>query len=458
MINLKQSQHEYWSNSLTYTLAATGAAVGLGNIWKFPYIMGENGGGAFVLVYLACVVFIGIPMMMSEVMIGRRGRSNPGTSVKRLAQESKVSSRWQAVGWLGALTGYLILSFYIVIAGWALAYVFKALSGDFISQDAAGIEALFVEHLKRPMQLIYWSAAILTATVIVVAKGVQRGLERTIKYAMPLMIILLVITALYSGFSGDFVTTLEFMFKPDFSKLTINSVVIALGHSFFTLSLASGIMLAYGSYMPQDISIYKTSLYIAAADTIVALLAGLAIFPIVFSNNLAPSAGPGLIFQTLPIAFGQMPGGVLFGTLFFVMLVIAAFTSTIALLESSVAYLVEHWSLSRWQASTLSGLVLWFMSLATVFSLSGAPWTQLEINGHSYHIFSILDYTASNIMLPIGGLLLAIFVGWRVTSAISQAELKCTPLIYRIWLMSMKWLAPIAISILFLQLIGVVSL
>ena len=205
-------------------------------------------------------------------------------------------------------------------------------------------------------------------------------------------------------------------------------------------------------------SIYKTSLHIAAADTFVALLAGLAIFPIVFSNNLAPSAGPGLIFQTLPIAFGNMTGGVFFGSLFFVMLVVAAFTSTIALLESSVAYLIEHWSLQRWQAAILSGLVLWIMSLATVFSLSGAAWTQFDFYGQSYHIFALLDYIASNIMLPIGGLLLAIFVGWRVSQKISQAELNCTPLIYRIWLISMKWLAPIAISIVFLQLIGIMSL
>ena len=280
-----------WSSRLSFVLASAAAAVGLGNIWKFPYVMGENGGGAFVLVYLLCIAFIGLPIMMAEVVIGRRGRHSPGYAAKAVAEESERSSGWQVAGWLGMLTGYLVLSFYAVIAGWGLAYVVKAAQGAFTGASPDQIAASFGDLLASPGQLTLWHTLIIAATVIVVGNGVNKGLERSVRFLLPAMILLLVGIAIYSGVIGDFWQAFHFMFDPDFSKLSVNGVMIALGHSFFTLGLASGVVIMYGAYLPKETSIVQTSIWIAVLDTFVALLAGLAIFPLVFGFGLTPARG-----------------------------------------------------------------------------------------------------------------------------------------------------------------------
>ncbi|MDD4863820.1 MAG: sodium-dependent transporter [Alishewanella agri] len=460
MSGTRQSVHGLWSSRLAFILAATGAAVGLGNIWKFPYIMGQNGGGAFVLVYLLCILLIGIPVMMSEVLIGRRGRQSPGLSVKTLALEANGSTRWQLAGWSGLVASYLILSFYAVIAGWALYYVFKTASGDFVGMPAAEVGAEFGSFISNPLLLIGFSTVILAATVYVVGRGVHKGLEQAVNYLMPALFVLLLIMALYSGFNGDFAQAVEFMFKPDFSKLTINGVLLALGHAFFSLSLASGAMMIYGAYLPSNVSIGKTTLIIALCDTAVALLAGLAIFPLVFGYGLTPAEGPGLIFVTLPIAFGSMPFGTIFGTLFFVMLVFAAFTSTIALIESTVAWLVETKGLRRYQATIATGLSLWLLGMLTVFSFAGASWASLDwtiLGKPISNFFELKDYLTSAIMLPVGGLFIAVFVGWVMTEKATREELATTPLAYQIWRLAIRWLTPVAVIIVFLNLIGVLD-
>gem|GEM_PF-62338 len=339
-----------WSSRWVFFLAATGSAVGLGNIWKFPYVTGQNGGGAFVLVYLACILLIGIPLLMAEVMIGRRGRANPDGAVARLAREAGASSRWRVVGWLGGLTGFLILSFYLVVAGWALAYVPATFSGGFtgVSGEASG--ALFGALLADPLRLVVCATLVLAATMLIVGFGVRGGLERSLRFLMPGLFVLMLVLVVYAAIEGEFAQALQFLFVPDFSELTAQSVLVALGHAFFTLSLGCGAMMVYGSYLPEGTSIAKTSILVALADTAVALLAGLAIFPLVFGNALEPGAGPGLIFVTLPIAFGQMPLGQVVGGLFFVMLVIAALTSAISLSEPSIAWLTERFRISRTKA------------------------------------------------------------------------------------------------------------
>ncbi len=445
-----------WSSRFAYILAATGAAVGLGNIWKFPYIMGENGGGAFVLVYLLCILFIGIPVMMAEVVIGKFGRATPGKAAAALAKASGKGKGWGLVGWMGVCAGYLILSFYVVIAGWALAYVFKAGAGDFAGGNPEHIGTLFGELSSSGWQMLAWTTAIVVLTVAVIGKGVKGGLERAVSGMMPLMFVLLVILGLYAASEGDFGAAFQFMFAPDFSKLTINGVVVALGHAFFTLSLASGIMIMYGAYLPEGTSITRTSLWIAIADTLVALLAGLAIYPIVFANGLEPGAGPGLIFQTLPIAFGQMPGGHLFGTLFFVMLVFAAFTSALALIESSVAWLVEKRSFSRWQAAITAGFGIWLLSLGTIASFAGLEVAQLDL-AIGGNFFEVLDYMTANVALPLGGLFIAVFVAW-----VARPEVVRTVLgggkVYGLWHFTLRYVAPVAILVVFLQLVGIISL
>ncbi|WP_341504088.1 sodium-dependent transporter [Gallaecimonas sp. GXIMD4217] len=445
-----------WSSRFAYVLAATGAAVGLGNIWKFPYIMGENGGGAFVLVYLLCILFIGIPVMMAEVVIGKFGRATPGKASAELAKASGKAPTWSLVGWMGVCAGYLILSFYVVIAGWALAYIFKAGAGDFTGASPKHIGSLFGNLTGDAWEMLGWTTAMVLLTVGVIGKGVKAGLERAVSSMMPLMFILLLILAGYAGTKGDFAAAFHFMFDPDFSKLTINGVVVALGHAFFTLSLASGIMIMYGAYLPEGTSITKTSLWIAFADTLVALMAGLAIYPIVFANGLEPGAGPGLIFQTLPIAFGQMPGGQLFGTLFFVMLVFAAFTSALALIESSVAWLVERRSFSRWQAALTAGFGIWLLSLGSIASFAGLEFAQFDLPiGKNF--FEALDYLTANVALPLGGLFIAIFVSWIAKQQVVKGVLG-EGKVFAVWQFTLRFIAPVAILLVFLQLIGVISL
>ncbi|QIZ76558.1 sodium-dependent transporter [Ferrimonas lipolytica] len=450
-------KHEQWSSRLTYMLAATGAAVGLGNIWKFPYIMGENGGGAFVLVYLGCILLIGIPVMMSEVLIGKVGRQAPARSARLVAAQSGGSKHWSVVGWFGSVAGFLILSFYVVIAGWALAYTFYGFSGDFTDKSPAQIGNIFSTLNQSGGQLMAWSGVIIFATTVIVGLGVKAGLERAVNWMMPALFVLLLVMVGYAASTGDMGSAMSFMFNADFSKLSWNGVLVALGHSFFTLSLASGIMTMYGAYLPEKTSLVKTSLWIAIMDTVVALLAGIAIYPIVFANGLEPGAGPGLIFQTLPIAFGSMPGGQFFGGLFFLMLVVAALTSALALIESSVAWLVENRGFKRMQAAVVSGFSIWLLSLLTVFSISGESWTVVTLFATDMSLFDILDFTTSNVMLPLGGLMTAVFVGYVVNTEISKRAIDSTAAIYRLWWLCVRYVAPIAIVLVFLQLSGIVS-
>jgi len=450
-----------WSSRLSFILASTAAAVGLGNIWKFPYITGEYGGGAFVLVYLLCILLIGIPVMIAEVMIGRRGRHSPGHAAKAVARESQRNTWWQSAGWLGMLTGFLVLSFYTVIAGWALAYVFEAGKGAFAGASTETISQTFAQLVGSAKALTFWQTIIILGTVLVVGNGVKNGLERSVRFLLPAMVALLVLVAIYAGITGDFGAAAQFMFAPDFSKLTANGVMIALGHAFFTLGLASGVVIMYGAYLPQQTSIVQTSIWVAIADTFVALLAGLAIFPIVFGSDLVPSAGPGLIFQTLPVAFSTMPGGTVIGTTFFVMLVIAAFTSAIAMIESAVAFLGEQLKIGRWPASIMAGGLLWLFGQLTVYSFAGESWATL--NWHLFGkdiatIFDLIDFLTSSFLLPLGGLLLALFAGWVVKRQYSAAELNTNHRVFSLWLFCVRWLAPLAIVLIFLQLIGVITL
>lgn len=449
-----RSANQLWSTRIAFVLAAAGAAVGLGNIWKFPYIAGENGGGAFVLVYLACIVLLGVPLLMAEVLIGRRGQQNPINSMSTLAEEAKASPLWRNVGRLGVLTGFLLLSFYVVVAGWALAYVPITATGTFTELEPAQIGELFGHHLQQPLSLIGWGTVVLVLTLGIVGRGVRRGLEMAANLLMPLLFLFLIILVAFAATSGHFAEAVAFMFKPDFSKLSASGVLIALGHAFFTLSIGGGAMMVYGSYLPPDVSIARTSMLVAVLDTAAALLAGLAIFPIVFAHGLEPGGGPGLIFVTLPIAFGQMPFGTLFGTLFFIMLSVAALTSAFSLIEPAIAWLTEKRGMSRLTASVLGGSGIWLLSLGTVFSFN--LWDEYRLGGKTF--FEALDYLTSGWMLPLGALLMAIFTAWVMKPEVTASELGGDGVFYRGWLNLMRYLVPVVIVVIFLQAIGVISL
>lgn len=446
-----ESIHGMWSNRWIFILAATGSAVGLGNIWKFPYITGENGGGAFVLVYLLCIAVIGIPIMMAEVLLGRRGRQSPINTMKALAKKEGRSTAWSLLGWSGVLAGFLILSYYSVIAGWALAYVLKAGSGAFAGGAAEDIKGLFGGLVSNPGELIFWHTLFIVMTMAVVARGVKKGLEKAVRLLMPALFVLLLIMVGYAINTGEFAQGLSFLFSPDFSKLTADGILIAMGHAFFTLSLGMGAIMIYGSYMPHEASIAKTSIIVALADTAVALLAGMAIFPIVFANGLEPGAGPGLIFQTLPIAFGSMEGGTFFGTLFFILLVFAAWSSAISLIEPAVAWLVENKGWSRMKASVVCGVATWLVGLGTVFSFN--IWAEATLWGKT--VFDLLDYLTSNIMLPLGGLFIAVFAAWVMKSTSTADELSLGEgIAFPLWRFLVRFVTPVAVIIVFLNAIG----
>jgi len=440
--------HPQWSSRWAFILAATGSAVGLGNIWKFPYMAGDGGGGAFVLVYLLCVVLIGVPIMMSEVMLGRRARRSPINTMRKLARDEKASPMWKGLGWMGVIAGFLILSYYSVIAGWTLAYTVRIGSGMFTLATADGVKALFGGFVSDPEKLLAWHTIFMVMTVGVIARGVQNGVERAVKFMMPALYILLLALVFYAMGAGDFEKAVNFLFRPDFTKLTPGVVLGAMGQAFFSLSLGMGAIMIYGSYLPQDASIAGTTFTIAFADTLVAVLAGLAIFPIVFATSLEPGAGPGLVFQTLPIAFGNMPGGQFWGTLFFVLLVFAAWTSAISLLEPVVAWLSESRGIQRTTATAWVGIITWLLGIVTVLSFS--TWAfEFDFLGvkKTSGVFDILDIVTSSIMLPLGGILIAVFAGWKMRKHSSQAELAMKLEIgYSLWRFLVRYVAPVLVS------------
>ena len=460
MATERESIHGQWSSRLAFILAATGSAVGLGNIWKFPYLAGENGGGAFVLVYLVCIAVIGIPIMMAEVMLGRRGRQSPINTMKTLAAEEHASPHWKWLGWAGVLAGFLILSYYSVIAGWALAYVFRTGSGLFTGLTADGVQAIFTNLTGSPESLLAWHTIFMTMTMVIVARGVRGGLEKAVKLLMPALFILLFVLVGYAWNSGSFQEGLDFLFQPDFSSISANSVLIAMGHAFFTLSLGMGAIMVYGSYLPDNVSIAKTSIAVSLMDTLVALLAGMAIFPIVFANGLEPGAGPGLIFQTLPIAFGHMEYGAFFGMLFFLLLVFAAWTSAISLIEPAVAWLVENRGMTRIFASVVAGFTTWLFGLLTVFSFN--LWSEVKLLSRfevfkDSTVFDLLDYLTANIMLPLGGLLIAIFAARKMSRASSADELGMGDrFCYPLWRFLVRYVTPIAVIIVFLKAVEII--
>ncbi len=447
------SIHGEWSSRWAFILATSGSAIGLGNIWKFPYITGVNGGGAFVLVYLACILLIGLPIMMAEVMMGRRARQSPINAVRTLSAEAGAGKAWRLLGWMGVVAGFLILSYYSVIAGWAVGYVFKALAGDFSGADGQAISQQFGAMIASPWYLLLLHTVFMVMTVAVVARGVRNGIERAVSWMMPGLFALVIVLLFYAMLGGGaFMQGVHFMFDPDFSALTPTGVMVAMGHAFFTLSLGMGAVMVYGSYMPARASITSSVFTIVALDTLVSLLAGLIIFPLVFANGLEPGQGPGLMFQTLPIAFGQMPAGLVFGTLFFVLLTFAAWSSAISLVEPVVAWLIENHGFSRPGAAWLCGALSWLLGLGTIFSFN--LWSDYRLFDRSF--FELLDFLTSNIMLPMGGLFIALFTGWIMPRAASRAELATGERIYAGWRILVRYVAPVAVIVVLLNLLGIV--
>ena len=440
------SNSNIWKGNSTFILAAAGSAVGLGNIWKFPYMVGSNGGSAFVIIYLLCILAIGLPVMASEVLIGKYGRKSPINSLKALAKENAISENWKYLGILGALAGILILSYYSVFAGMALSYIFNFFPSG-LENPSEYSARYFSELSSSHWILIFWHSTFLMITCWIVAMGVVKGIGRSVSILMPFLFLFIILISFYSSYIGNFNETIFFLFKPDFSSITPEVVISAMGQAFFSLSIGMGAIMAYGAYMPERQVIGKTVLTIIILDTLVALCAGIAIFPIVFSNtSLEVSAGPGLIFETLPVAFYSLPFGNLFSIIFFTLISIAALSSSISLLEPFTAWMEEKLKMHRRTIVVCLGFLVWFLGMGSIFSFN--IWSDLKFLGLNF--LELMDYLTNNIMLPVGGFFISIFVGWVLPNSLVQNYVKLNDQLFKIFIFFLKYISTGAIALIFL--------
>ena len=440
------SNSNIWKGNSTFILAAAGSAVGLGNIWKFPYMVGSNGGSAFVIIYLLCILAIGLPVMASEVLIGKYGRKSPINSLKALAKENAISENWKYLGILGALAGILILSYYSVFAGMALSYIFNFFPSG-LENPSEYSARYFSELSSSHWILIFWHSTFLMITCWIVAMGVVKGIGRSVSILMPFLFLFIILISFYSSYIGNFNETIFFLFKPDFSSITPEVVISAMGQAFFSLSIGMGAIMAYGAYMPERQVIGKTVLTIIILDTLVALCAGIAIFPIVFSNtSLEVSAGPGLIFETLPVAFYSLPFGNLFSIIFFTLISIAALSSSISLLEPFTAWMEEKLKMHRRTIVVCLGFLVWFLGMGSIFSFN--VWSDLKFLGLNF--LELMDYLTNNIMLPVGGFFISIFVGWVLPNSLVQKYVKLNDQLFMIFIFFLKYISTGAIALFFL--------
>jgi NSS family neurotransmitter:Na+ symporter len=433
----------------------------------------ESGGGAFVLIYILSVIFLALPIMAAEILIGKKGKQNPINSMRTLSYESsyyytnktdknlkriikvkenfkekEIFTNWELVGWMGILAGIFILSFYSVIAGWTISYIIKSLSGSFILITAAGSSAKFQTFVSDPEKLILWHTIFMILTCYIVSKGIKSGIEKAIKFLIPGLFLILIGLAVYASTLPGFSEAMMYFFVADFDKVNSSVVLSAMSMAFFSLSIGMGSLMVYGSYLPDDTSIFQVSSAVAFSDTLVAILAGIIIFPIVFTYNLDPnSAGPGLIFETLPIAFGSMYYGTIISTAFFILLFFAAITSSISLIEPAITFVVEKFYVSRLYATNILGVVTWFLGIFTVLSFNNLS----EFTFFGMTIFDNLDYLTSKIMLPLGGLLMALFVGYVVKKSIVEKELNANKNVVEFWFIIIKVLSPLLLILIFIQ-------
>jgi len=433
-------------SSAGFILAAIGSSVGLGNMWKFPYITGENGGAAFFLLFIVCLILIGLPLLLAELAIGRAGRGSAATSFVK-AGGSKIFGR---LGLLQVIAPFLILTFYVIVAGWTLHYAVQSFSGALYSNsDYSGQFSTFTQGYMP----IVWQAVAILITGVVVGKGISGGIEKFNKILIPGMIILLIVLMIRAVTLPGAGAGVSFFLQPDFSKLTPNAALVALGHAFFSLSLGMGILLTYGAYVDKRQSLGAATLAIGAGDLIYAFIAGLIIFPTTASFGIEPDAGPSLVFMALPAAFSAMPLGAFFGGLFFVLLAIAALTSSVSLLEVPVSYVMDRWGWGRTKSVVIVSALVLLVGLPSVFSFGIVPAFS-EMGGKTF--FDWLDFITSNILLPLGGLITTVFVGYFWKNAAEAAGLKAGW--FRVWLFMVRYIAPVLVFLVLLHTTGILKL
>ncbi|HET9446446.1 MAG TPA: sodium-dependent transporter [Steroidobacteraceae bacterium] len=449
-----------WSSRISFVLAAAGSAVGLGSIWKFPYITGVNGGSWFVLVYLACIVLVAIPIMIAEILIGRTAQRSTVGAFRALSGRGRL---WTGVGWLGLIAAFLILSYYFVVSGWTLHYTWLALSGQLVAADTAGFQRIFADVYASPSINLFWFLVFIAVTAAVVIGGVQKGIERCCRALVPLLLLIMLAMLVDAAQGPGFTRGMQFVFGVQ-GSVTAAGVLEALGHSFFTLSLGMGAMITYGSYLSRKDDAVASASMVAGLDTLISLLACMTIFPIIFAFGLDAAAGPGLVFVSLPVAFAQMPGGQWWATSFFVLLAIAALSSTISLFEVLVSHLVDERRMTRlraclWSAGALAlaGIPAALSGGTRMFGIAVQSATAGLFNGSGKNWFDFVDYVSSNWLLPLSGLGIAAFFAWRVGAQAREAAFRSGTRfgkLYWSWVWLLRYLVPPAVVAVFLKATG----
>lgn len=445
-----QKPREHWGSRLGFILAAAGSAIGLGTLWKFPYVTGENGGGLFVLIYIFCIFFIGVPIFIAELLLGRKAQR---AAVGIFATLSNQSPVWKMAGWLGVGSSFLILSFYSVLAGWGLNYVFMSLTQFYVNRTPEQISAAFDTLSSSADITIFWHAIFMILSMAVVYVGIRQGIEYWSKFMTTGLFILLVGLSFYTMTLEGVGEAIHFLFYPDLSKFKPSGVLQALGLSFFTLSLGQGVMLTYGSYMRKTEDIPKTAAIIGTMIIFVALMAGLVIFPIIFTFGFAPEGGPGLVFKTLPVLFAQLPGALIISTLFFVLFVFAALTSAVAMIEVVAANFIDLMGWSRHKAVLVTGISCFLFGIPSALANTHTLFGNWELI-YGKNFFNTVDDIVSLWLLPIGGLMIAIFTGWVLDQELSRLEFAhgtTYKWLWRPWLFFVRWVAPLGIILILLQ-------
>ena len=462
-----ENNREQWSSKASFILAAAGSAVGLGNIWKFPYIAGENGGAAFLFIYLICIIVIGLPILNIEILLGRATKKNPVGAFTALTK----NTFWKYVGALGVLASFTILSFYSVVGGWSIAYTYEALVGTFGTaafENPSTAGEFFNLKNSNPLWVLGYHTLFLSIVVYILLSGVRAGLEKASKFLMPILILILMILVVQGLVLPDANKGVSFLFQPDWTKIDGQTILLALGHAFFTLSLGMGAMMTYGSYLSDKDDIVNASYLVAFLDTVIAIFAGVAIFTVVFSSGYDPTAGPGLVFHVLPPLLSNLVGGYIFALLFFLLLSIAAITSGISILEVSVAYLVDEKNFSRKKSVLIMASLVYLAAIPCALSFNVLSDFTFDIQGKPFTFFDIADYLASNILLPFGGFFLAVFAGyvWGIDEVIRNLLIGESNSIYfgnsivksnlfkAVFSFTIKYVCPVLIFFVFLYSIG----
>ena len=447
------SKRDSFSSKIGIIAAAAGSAIGLGNIWRFPYVAGQNGGAAFLIIYLLFVIAIGIPVMLSEFTIGRRGQRNPYGAFKKL----RPGQPWYLIGIMGIAAAFFVLAFYSTIAGWTLEYLYRSVSNGFSGKSPSELTEMFSDFQQGGLMPVIWQIVFMFLTAWIVYRGVRKGIEKYAKILMPIFLVLILVICVRSITLPGAGEGLNFLFKPDFSKITPNVILEALGQALFSLSIGMGTLITYGSYISKKDKLPNTAYSVAAADTFVTILAGIAIFPAVFAFGINPAEGEALVFITLPGIFQQMAGGYFWSLFFFMLLIIAALTSTISILEVVVAFFSEELGISRKRATVVATVVITIIGIFC--TLSQGPMENMKILGQS--LFSLLEYTSVNLLLPLGGFFIVIFVGWVLGKRNVKNELSNKGVLkarfINLFMVIVRVIAPVAIAIIFLNQLGLLK-